>query len=249
MTVAKTLMCAALWLAASLAHGVPLIRPTAIDWQLDCHLPPLRRLEPDVLERTQCAIVTVPRNYAAPRQGNLRLYLTRVGARDPLSREGVVFAQPGNSPQANHSGTFAILLAGSWGAYATQAYRTLLNRYDVIELTPRDLNQENGLEHAARDMEFVRAQLDEPQLHYLGSADATRLGNRYATLFPERVARMVLVNTAPGETTAPLVDQLHLREPVTPGSSGCVNQWVGDFLIYGKHPPPSTRCLDPGDWE
>jgi pimeloyl-ACP methyl ester carboxylesterase len=249
MTVAKTLMCAALWLAASLAHGVPLIRPTAIDWQLDCHLPALANLQPDVLERTQCAIVTVPRNYASPRQGSLRLYLTRVGARDPLSREGVVFAQPGNSPQANHSGTFAILLAGSWGAYATQAYRTLLNRYDVIELTPRDLKQENGLEHAARDMEFVRAQLDEPQLHYLGSADATRLGSRYAALFPERVARMVLVNTAPGETSAPLVDQLHLREPVTPGSSGCVNQWVGDFLIYGKHPPPSTRCLDPGDWE
>lgn len=209
MTVAKTLMCAALWLAANLAHGVPLIRPTAIDWQLDCHLPALAHLQPDVLERTQCAIVTVPRNYAAPRQGSLRLYLTRVGARDPLSREGVVFAQPGNSPQANHSGTFAISLAGNWGAHATQAYRTLLNRYDVIELTSRDLNQENGVEHAARDMEFVRAQLDEPQLHYLGSADATRLGNRYATLFPERVARMVLVNTAPGETTAPLVDQLH----------------------------------------
>jgi pimeloyl-ACP methyl ester carboxylesterase len=249
MTVAKTLMCAALWLAANLAHGVPLIRPTAIDWQLDCHLPALAHLQPDVLERTQCAIVTVPRNYAAPRQGSLRLYLTRVGARDPLSREGVVFAQPGNSPQANHSGTFAISLAGNWGAHATQAYRTLLNRYDVIELTSRDLNQENGVEHAARDMEFVRAQLDEPQLHYLGSADATRLGNRYATLFPERVARMVLVNTAPGETTAPLVDQLHLREPVTPGSSGCVNQWVGDFLIYGKQPPPSTRCLDPSGWE
>ena len=86
-------------------------------------------------------------------------------------------------------------------------------------------------------------------MHYLGSADATRLGNRYATLFPERVARMVLVNMAPGEASAPLVDQLHLREPAAQRANGCVNQWVGDFLIYGKQPPPSTRCLDTGDWE
>jgi len=249
MTVAKTLMCAALWLAASLAHGVPLIRPTAIDWQLDCHLPALANLQPDVLDRTQCAIVTVPRNYASPRQGSLRLYLTRVGARDPLSREGVVFAQPGNSPQANHSGTFAILLAGSWGAYATQAYRTLLNRYDVIELTPRDLKQENGLEHAARDMEFVRAQLDEPQLHYLGSADATRLGSRYAALFPERVARMVLVNAERGEANLTQVEQLRLKAPPKSEASACVIRWVGDFLAFGKQPPPATQCLDKGDWE
>lgn len=247
MNVVKHLTCVCLCLTANLATAVPLIAPTAIDWLLDCHLPPLKHLAPDVLERTQCGIVTVPRNYAAPRQGSLRLYLTRVGAREPLNREGVVFAQPGNSPRANHSGTFAILLASRWGANATQAYRTLLNRYDVIEITPRDLYQENGVEHAARDMEFIRAQLEETHLHYLGSADATRLGSRYATLFPERVARMVLVNAAPGEMAAPLVDQLHLKEHANPKAGGCADQWVGDFLVYGKHPPPSARCVDSDD--
>jgi pimeloyl-ACP methyl ester carboxylesterase len=249
MTVVKHLFCACLWLTASLAHGLPLISPTAIDWQLDCRLPAFAHLAPDVLERTQCGIVTVPRNHAAPRQGKLRLYLTRVGARDPLSRQGVVFAQPGNSPQTNHSGTFAILLAGSWSAHSTQAYRTLLNRYDVVELTPRDLNQESGVENAARDMEFVRAQLEETQLNYLGSADAARLGSRYAALFPERVARMVLVNAERGEANLTQVEQLRLKAPPKSEASACVIRWVGDFLAFGKQPPPATQCLDKGDWE
>jgi len=249
MTASKHLACACLWLFASLGHAEPLIRPGAIDWLLDCPLPSVERLDPEVLERTQCGIVTVPRNHAAPRQGSLRLHLTRVGAREPLSRQGVVFAQAGDTSKTHHSGTFVIHLASRWGAYATPAYRTLLDRYDLIELSPRDLQSAAGIEQAAKDIEFVRAQLGDTQLHYLGNADATRVGNRYATLHPERVARLILVNTPPGEPTAPLVDQLRLKEPAKPGAGSCVNQWVGDFLIYGRPPPPSTRCLDSGDWE
>ena len=249
MTASKHLACACLWLFASLGHAEPLIRPGAIDWLLDCPLPSVERLDPDVLERTQCGIVTVPRNHAAPRQGNLRLYLTRVGAREPLSRHGVVFTQAGDAARKHHSGTFAIHLASRWAAYATPAYRTLLKRYDLIELSLRDLTPPHAIEQAAQDIEFVRAQLGDTQLHYLGNADATRLGNHCATLHPERVTRMVLVNTPPGEQAPPLVEQLRLKEPAKPGSSGCVNQWVGDFLIYGRPPPPSTRCLDSGDWE
>ncbi|MBV4454903.1 MULTISPECIES: alpha/beta fold hydrolase [Pseudomonas] len=242
MTVAKYLTCACLWVTASAAQ--PLIPPTAIDWLLDCPLPGAERLDPDVLQRTQCGIVTVPRNHAAPRQGSLRLYLTRVGARDPLNRQGVVFAQAGNAAKKNQAGTFVIHLTSLWGGYARPAYRTLLNRYDVIELSLRDLDQEGGAEQAARDMEFVRAQLGDAQLHYLGNANATRLGSRYAALFPEHVARMVLVNAEHGDTASSLVGQLHLKEPANSSASGCVAQWVGDFLVYGKHPPPSTRCQD-----
>lgn len=249
MTAVKILAWACLWLMASLGQAEPLIQPTAIDWLLDCPLPTQERLDPQVLERTQCGVVTVPRNYAAPRQGSLRLYLTRVGARDPLSREGVVFAQAGDTPKKNQGGSFAIHLASRWSTYSSQAYRTLLNRYDLIELSPRDLNNASGVDQAARDMEFVRDQLGDAQLHYLGNADATRLGDRYGALFPERVMRMVLVNTEQGETSPSIVQQLRLKEPARPGSGGCVKQWVGDFLVYGKQPPPSTRCLDSGSWE
>ena len=249
MTAANSLACACLWLLASLGHAEPLIKPTAIDWLLDCPLPHIERLDPEVLERTQCGIVTVPRNHAAPRQGSLRLYVTRVGAREPLNRAGLVFAQAGGASKKNMGGTFAIHLASRWGATSTQAHRRLLNYFDVIELSPRDLRQENGVEQAALDMEFVRAQLGDSLLHYVGNADAARLGNRYGALFPERVARMVLVNAERGEKASALVEQLYLKEPVNPGASGCVNQWAGDFLAYGKQPPASTRCLDSGDWE
>ncbi|MBC3303877.1 alpha/beta fold hydrolase [Pseudomonas sp. SWRI18] len=247
MTVAKYLTCACLWVTASAAQ--PLIPPTAIDWLLDCPLPGAERLDPEVLQRTQCGIVTVPRNHAAPRLGSLRLYLTRVGARDPLNREGVVFAQAGDAVKKNQAGTFVIHLTSLWGAYSNPAYRTLVNRYDVIELSSRDLSNENGIEQAAQDMEFVRTQLGDAQLLYLGNADAARLGNHYAALFPERVVRMVLVNTQQAETAAPHVAQLRLKEPDKQDASGCINRWAGDFLVFGKQPPPSTRCLDSGNGE
>lgn len=188
------------------------------------------------------------RDYAAPKRGNVRLNLTRVGARHPLSREGVVFIQAGES-QKGQNATFGVQLVSRWESYATPAYRTLVNRYDVIELSPRDLSHESAIEQAARDMEFVRAQLGEAQLNYLGNADATRLGSRYAALFPERVARMVLVNAGHSESVASGVEQLLLKQPARSNDTGCVNRWVGDFLVFGKQPPTSTRCLDLGSWE
>mgnify|MGYP006204913009 CR=1 FL=1 len=42
------------------------------------------------------------------------------------------------------SAPFAIQLASQWGASAASAYRTLLNRYDVIELGTRDLGRDEG---------------------------------------------------------------------------------------------------------
>ncbi len=246
----QRLACGCLWLIAQLSDAKPLIAPTAIDWLLDCPFPAAARQDPEVVDRTQCGTVSVPRDYAAPARGKVRLAVTRVGARDPLSREGVVFVQSGEQSKTQVA-TFALHLVSRWESYATPAYRTLANRYDVIELSPRDLDQENGIEQAAQDMEFVRGQLGEAQLHYLGNADATRLGGRYAALFPERVARMVLVNTEHGEPPASGVELLLLKESTRPNAvaTGCINQWVGDFLIYGKQPPVSTRCLDVGSWE
>lgn len=159
-----------------------------------------------------------------------------------------MFTQAGDTAP-NNQGTFVIHLATRWESYATQAYRKLVNRYDVIELSPRDLSQQNGVEHAARDMEFVRAQLGDAQLLYLGNADGTRLGSRYGALYPERVARMVLLNAEHSTTAASQVEQLRLKDPARPDAGGCINRWVGDFLAYGRQPPRSTRCLDPDGWE
>ncbi|MGB3123898.1 MAG: alpha/beta hydrolase [Pseudomonas sp.] len=246
----KSLACGCLWLIANLGFADLLIAPTAIDWLLDCPLPAIARPDPEVLDRTQCGTVSVPRDHAAAARGSVRLALTRVGARQPLSREGVVFIQAGEA-QKGQGGAFALQLVGRWESFATAAYRTLADRYDVIELSARDLTQDHGIEQAARDMEFVRGQLGEAQLNFLGIGAATRVGGRYAALFPERVARMALVNAGRDEPAISGVDLLLLRETAKPGAAagGCSNQWVGDFLVYGKQPPVSTRCLDRGNWE
>lgn len=244
----KSLACIGCWLIAKLAIAEPLIAPTAIDWLLDCPLTATAHLDPEVVGRTQCGLVSVPRDHAAPERGRIRLTVTRVGARQPLNREGVVFIQAGEPPQAKGA-PFVLHLASRWESLATRAYRTLIDRYDIIELSARDLKQKSAVEQAAQDMEFVRGQLGEARLNYLGNAAATRLGSRYGTLFPERVARMVLINAGPGEPIAMGFEQLLLKESARSGADGCVSRWLGDFLAYGKYPPASARCLDLGAWE
>ncbi|MFM7145615.1 MAG: alpha/beta hydrolase [Actinomycetales bacterium] len=49
-----------------------------------------------------------------------------------------------------------------------------------------------GTEQTVRDMDVLRAALQQPTLHYLGFSYGTFLGIRYAQEFPNRVGRMVL---------------------------------------------------------
>lgn len=162
-----------------------------IDWQVDCPPLPGRAPNPHVLARTQCATVTVPRDHQAPERGTLHLTLTRVGALQPHNRLGVVVAQHSRVPR----GVLAVHLASLWQYHDTPADRTLANRYDLIELSPRNLDDAAQLEQSARDLELVRTQLADEQFNYLGSADTARLGVRYAQLYPGRVNRMVLLDS------------------------------------------------------
>ncbi|MBG6217961.1 pimeloyl-ACP methyl ester carboxylesterase [Arthrobacter sp. CAN_A6] len=47
-------------------------------------------------------------------------------------------------------------------------------------------------ESAARDMDILRAVVNDPRLNFLGFSYGTQLGATYAGLFPDRVGRMVL---------------------------------------------------------
>ncbi|KAF1029862.1 MAG: hypothetical protein GAK37_01591 [Pseudomonas sp.] len=193
-----------------------------LEWQLDCPRLPGRPRDEEILARTQCATVTVPLDHNAPAQGTLRLHLTRVGARQPLHRQGAVFIQHGELPAAR-SGAFAVHLASLWKYLDTPADRTLANHYDVIELSPRNLTLARQLEQSARDLELVRSQLAEEHPLYLGSASP--LGARYAQLYPGRLARRVLLDDTWWQNPAP-----------------CANHAVADYLAYGKHPSPASRC-------
>ncbi len=54
----------------------------------------------------------------------------------------------------------------------------------------------------AKDMDVLRAVLDEQQLHYLGFSYGTYLGTTYAGLFPEKVGRFVLDGALPPDLTS-----------------------------------------------
>lgn len=217
---------------------------SAIDWLPSCEGRPLFGLDPEVVARTQCGIVTVPVDHLNPRRGTLKLDITRVAARQPDKREGALFTNPGG-PGADSSG-FAVALAAIWKTYADkpqgEAYRHLTGVYDVIGVTPRgmgssldsrlvcesdevivpqnDITEDrsaNNIEaqrhnaavlargcasqplaryintdQTARDMEFVRVQLNEGRLNYFGNSYGTWLGAWYAGLFPQQVGHMVL---------------------------------------------------------
>lgn len=215
-----------------------------IKWLADCEGSPIHGLDPEVVARTQCGIVTVPLDHHNWALGTLKLDITRVAAKQPEMHEGAVFTNPGG-PGADGSG-FAVLLASVWKNYADQpdgaAYQHLINTYDVIGITPRgmgntpdsqlvcqsdemivaqnDITEDRSptnvaalvhntavlargcasqalapfinTDQTARDMEFVRIQLNEKQLNYLGNSYGTWLGAWYAGLFPKQVGRMVL---------------------------------------------------------
>ncbi|MCT9823910.1 alpha/beta hydrolase [Pseudomonas veronii] len=122
--------------------------PFGIEWFLDCPQPALERLDPEVIERTQCGIVTAPLDHGAPERGRISFDITRVGAKLPLSRQGAIFANPGG-PGLDAGGAFAVHLATVWKHYARQpdwgdTYRQLADTYDVIEVTPRGLGRLPG---------------------------------------------------------------------------------------------------------
>lgn len=135
-------------LASAMSHAATRPPALGIEWFLDCPQPELERLDPEVIERTQCGIVTAPLDHAAPERGRISFGITRVGARQPLSRQGALFANPGG-PGLDTGGVFAVHLAAVWKHYARQpewggTYRTLADTFDVVEVTPRGLGNVPG---------------------------------------------------------------------------------------------------------
>lgn len=81
----------------------------------------------------------------------------------------------------------------------------------------------------ARDMDLMRALLGDEKLNYIGYSYGTRLGAWYASLFPERVGRMLLDSSAYVLGTA---DEISLLQAM--GKDRLVNEI---FLPYAtRHP-------------
>lgn len=227
--VLPVVLAAGLTLSSSCAYTATPWPESPLEWLLDCPRVPGRPADPHILARTQCAIVTVPRDHKAPELGTLRLNLTRVGALEPQSHLGVVFVQHSDLPQNRH-GTLALYFAALWKTRGSRAERTLTDRYDVIELSPRNLKDSAQVEQAAHDLELVRGQLEQEQLHFVSNDHP--LGQRYAELYPERAQRRVLLPDSYWQHNDP-----------------CVNPWVAEYLAFARRPSSPARCTDKVSFE
>ncbi len=92
-----------------------------------------------------------------------------------------------------------------------------------------ELWQHMNTVNTARDMDIVRAVLDQPVLNYLGKSYGSAIGATYAELFPQRVGRMVLDGVLPIGLT---------QEQVTYGQALAFDKGVAHFAKY---------CVDSGD--
>ncbi len=101
------------------------------------------------------------------------------------------------------------------------------------------LTRHVSTEEAARDMDVLRAVLDEDRLSYFGASYGTFLGGTYADLFPERVGRMVLdgaVDPANGAVETSLVQARGFQVALDAYVAACVDDggcYLGDSVGEG----------------
>ncbi|PXX65478.1 TAP-like protein [Nocardia tenerifensis] len=166
----------------------------------------------------RCAVVDVPMNYADPDGRKIQVTVSRIAATG--QRRGVLFANPGG-PGADgldfwglRTDAFPAELSAHYDRIAVQPrglrWSTPLNcandEHGQVSLGGGDRNAikkacdeaDPGYldtittENTARDMDAVRAALGLDRIGYLGTSYGTYLGAVYASLFPDRVERMVL---------------------------------------------------------
>lgn len=166
----------------------------------------------------QCAVVEVPMNYADPDGAKIQLTVSRIAATG--ERRGALFANPGG-PGADGLDFWGLrtdVLPADLNAHYD---RLAVQPRGLRWATPLDCATEGGgrvslgggdrnaikkacdaahpgyldtitTENTARDLDAVRAALGLNRISYLGTSYGTYLGAVYASLFPDRVERMVL---------------------------------------------------------
>ena len=96
-----------------------------------------------------------------------------------------------------------------------------------------------GTFSSARDIDILRAAVDEPRLNYFGASYGTELGAIYAELFPQRVGRMVLDAALDPAITAQDLSRGQLR-----GFQGATQAFIEDCIAREGCPvgPTSTEA-------
>ncbi|MBR8741078.1 alpha/beta hydrolase [Nocardiopsis sp. MG754419] len=86
-------------------------------------------------------------------------------------------------------------------------------------------------DNVARDLDQVRAALDEEQISFYGASYGTVVGPVYATLFPERVRQMVI--DAPVDTDLWQNDPLRLLDEVSRSNEETLDAWFESCRAEG----------------
>lgn len=164
-----------------------------------------------------CATVRVPRDYAQPAGPTIAITVSRIPARDPARKRGVLFGNPGG-PGGSALSMFTDVpppaaVRDEWDLIGVQP-RGLLDATPVrcgpisSDMPPLfDIGAANRercdrstpgflrtitTENTARDIESVRKMLGNNKISLYGISYGTLLMATYATLFPQHVDRMVL---------------------------------------------------------
>ncbi|ONM46646.1 alpha/beta hydrolase [Nocardia donostiensis] len=173
-----------------------------------------------------CAVISVPMNYAEPDGPRIELTVSKIAATG--QRRGVIFANPGGPGAdaldywANRYQRLPAELAAHYDRIAVQprglrwstpltcgtgdpdregrpAFGNRAAMKEACEAAHPGYLETITTETTARDMDAVRAALGLAKISYLGTSYGTYLGAVYASLFPDRVDRMILdSNVHPG---------------------------------------------------
>jgi pimeloyl-ACP methyl ester carboxylesterase len=185
----------------------------------------------------ECAMLSVPLNYADPSGRHIQLALDMVPATAPKSQQqGILLVNPGG-PGADGLPLASQIADGLSSSVAAQ--------YDIVGFDPRGVGSSvpelscdssffNGVrpnyvpanaadiavlenrakmyaadceqkfgwllpymttEDVARDLDSIRSAFGQDKINYYGFSYGTYIGQVYATMFPDRVRRMVLDST------------------------------------------------------
>ncbi|WP_330183996.1 alpha/beta hydrolase [Nocardia sp. NBC_01503] len=135
----------------------------------------------------QCADITVPLNYAAPRGETITVAISRIAATDTANRRGIILSNPGGP------GGPGLDFGVDFGAAMTPEVKA---RYDLIGMDPRGIGRSSAV-HCGWPRGFGLQSAGVDAVGYAESvATQTELAARCATTNGERLRYFTTRNTA-----------------------------------------------------
>lgn len=183
------------------------------------------------VEGLRCAMIEVPLDWSDPSTAEtIELSTLRIPAtgEHPL---GTLFSNPG--------GPGASGIEYTLGITANESFAAVHEQYDLVGFDPRGIGRSApitcesdtellglqlalcaadeplaysmGSAQVARDMELLRHLSGDTTMHYAGFSYGTVIGASYATLFPERIGRIMLDSAWPSNWSSPLGSYLQFE--------------------------------------